>query len=123
VKRVNSTTDRIVNLRVPSVRTSLQVMNGVNHSVAALRGYMMLNDKVFQNERQEAWDEEINPSILEMESFTKALKDTGFGSRFAKLKAQLRRLSRLQDNIEMLIIDDKAEAFRLMTNETVSSVN
>jgi len=46
---------RIVELRMPTNVAGLGLVNGVNHSLAALRGYMILNKDSMKQARQKAW--------------------------------------------------------------------
>ena len=39
---VNKVTDRVMQLRAPTAQTSLSMLNGMNHSLAALRGWIIL---------------------------------------------------------------------------------
>ncbi|MBT6346521.1 MAG: hypothetical protein HOJ49_07270, partial [Nitrospina sp.] len=39
-KTVKSISDKVVDLRVPTAQSSLEMLNGINHSLAALRGWM-----------------------------------------------------------------------------------
>ncbi len=42
VQKTNAVTSRVIDLRVPTAQTSLTMKNGVNHSLAALRGWIIL---------------------------------------------------------------------------------
>ena len=42
------------------------MLNGINHSLASLRGWIILGDPKFQTERALAWAEQINPSLKQM---------------------------------------------------------
>ena len=39
VGKTNTVTSRLIELRVPTAQTSLTMKNGINHSLAALRGW------------------------------------------------------------------------------------
>ena len=43
-------TKRVVELRTPTAHASLMMLNGINHSLASLRGWIILGDPKFQTE-------------------------------------------------------------------------
>jgi len=56
---------RIIELRFPTKVAGHDLINGINYSLAALRGYMILGKDVFKQQRQEAWhDIQINIDIM-----------------------------------------------------------
>ena len=59
-KKGLTTTNRVVDLRVPTAQNSLMMLNGINHALSALRGWMILGKDKFKQERQYAWEQEIN---------------------------------------------------------------
>ncbi|MEO2047634.1 MAG: methyl-accepting chemotaxis protein [Pirellulales bacterium] len=70
VGRTAIVTNRVIDLRTPTAQASLEMMNGMNHSLAALRGWMILGKDKFKNERAKAWSEEIDPSLAKMKEFS-----------------------------------------------------
>ncbi len=70
VSHVKEVNHRIANLRAPTARASLMMLNGLNHSLAALRGWMILGKEKFKTERDYAWEEEIEPSLKILETFS-----------------------------------------------------
>ncbi|MBL4810276.1 MAG: methyl-accepting chemotaxis protein [Phycisphaerales bacterium] len=69
VKYVNTVQDRVVNLRTPTAITGVQLHNGINHSLAALRGYMILGSDKWIDERSKAWDS-LDQDIATMKDFS-----------------------------------------------------
>ena len=69
VNRVKDVNHRIMDLRAPTARASLMTLNGINHSLAALRGWMILGKDKFKVERAEAWNKEIEPSLNTLRKF------------------------------------------------------
>jgi len=49
--------NRVVELRVPTNIAGHDLINGINYSLAALRGYMILGTDSFKQQRQKAWQE------------------------------------------------------------------
>ena len=62
--------ERAIHLRAPTVKTSTMLLNGVNYSLAALRGWMILGNENFKKQRVEAW-EIIETSLSGMENYAK----------------------------------------------------
>ena len=60
VKNMESITKRVVELRTPTAHSSLMMLNGMNHSLAALRGWVILGDAKFKEERHRAWEVHID---------------------------------------------------------------
>lgn len=51
VKEIESTTHRVVDLRSPTAQASLMMLNGMNHSLASLRGWVILGEEQFKRTR------------------------------------------------------------------------
>lgn len=49
VKKTETATNRIIDLRAPTAQASLAMMNGMKHSLAALRGWMILGTDKFKD--------------------------------------------------------------------------
>ncbi len=69
VSRVKEVNHRIMELRAPTANASLSMLNGINHSLAALRGWMILGKNTFKVEREQAWSTEIEPALKTLQSF------------------------------------------------------
>ena len=69
VSRVKEVNHRIMDLRAPTACASLSMLNGINHSLAALRGWMILGNDKFKTERTEAWNTEIEPALKTLQKF------------------------------------------------------
>ena len=74
VRTMEIVNKRVVELRMPTAHASLMMLNGINHSLASLRGWILLGDKKFKKERYIAWEEQINPSLKLMHVLTSAHK-------------------------------------------------
>jgi len=60
----------ITELRMPTNIAGHDLVNGINHSLASLRGYMILGKDSFKKERLEAW-KEINKNLSLMTKMSK----------------------------------------------------
>ncbi len=69
VDKTNTVTNRLIELRAPTAETSLAMQNGVNHSLAALRGWIILGKDQFKVERAKAWSEELDSSLEKMKKY------------------------------------------------------
>ncbi len=72
VTRINDMTSRIGGLRVPTSGASLMMLNGINHSPAALRGWMLLGKESFKTERRVAWEREIDARAAAMSELSRS---------------------------------------------------
>jgi len=66
VKRNLEATERMTAHVTPTAQASLQMLGGLNRSMAALRGWMLLGEASFLTERQAAIEEEIVPAFAEL---------------------------------------------------------
>eukprot|EP00487_Bulimina_marginata_P012015 TRINITY_DN8060_c0_g1_i2.p1 TRINITY_DN8060_c0_g1~~TRINITY_DN8060_c0_g1_i2.p1 ORF type:complete len:125 (+),score=8.87 TRINITY_DN8060_c0_g1_i2:507-881(+) len=66
ITSITNNANKVVELRIPTAQASASVLNGVNHALAALRGWMLLGEDKFKTERKLAWDTEINPAIASL---------------------------------------------------------
>jgi len=62
--------DRIIEVRQPTINTSLQLLVGLNQSLAGLRGYMLTSSDKFKDERASAWEKGITPSLEKMKKLS-----------------------------------------------------
>lgn len=69
VNRVKEMNRQIMDLRAPTANASLSMLNGINHSLAALRGWMILGKDKFKGEREQAWSTEIEPALRTLQNF------------------------------------------------------
>ncbi len=101
-KEVKSISDKVVDLRVPTAQNSLMMLNGINHSLAALRGWMILGKDKFKAEREKSWSEEIQPSMDKMEAFSKNWTNPENVQRMSVIKSKLKDFQKAQNEIEAI---------------------
>ncbi len=73
LSELNNTESLVVDLRYPTMIAGRDMVNGMNHSLAGLRGYMILGAdpakaEVFKKDRADAW-KEIDDALKQMEAF------------------------------------------------------
>ena len=93
-------TKRVVELRTPTAHASLMMLNGINHSLASLRGWIILGDPKFQTERSIAWEEQINPSLKIMHGLAPKWTDSENKSRLKSIEEEINNFKTAQQKIE-----------------------
>ncbi len=96
--------ERLTNLRQPTVIASLQLQNGVNLSLAGLRGYMILGsdpDKatIFKNERAHGWAE-IDVAMAQLSELSKNWTTPDNINRLNELKTIIEDFRAIQKDVE-----------------------
>jgi methyl-accepting chemotaxis protein len=66
VARTSATTKELIERDQPMAEESVRVLNGVNESLATLRGWMLIKDERFKTERSAAWTDTVNPAIARL---------------------------------------------------------
>ncbi len=135
VSKVTEINNRVVNLRGPTARTSLMMLNGINHSLAALRGWILLGKDKFKTNRLKSWNEEIEPSleklgmfsvswtnpenIQRLEKINSAIKD------FKKYQKEIEEIAQTQDNIPTIkmLFEEAAPQATIMTRQITQMIN
>ncbi|UII31013.1 response regulator [Fulvivirga ulvae] len=121
VKNVQGVAGRITDQRVLATRMCLEINNGINHSVAALRGYVLLKDPALKRERQEAWSDEINASYERLRMLSKRRVDSVDEDKLEELQNQLNQLENYQDNVEELAVTNSDMALEMLRTSGLKS--
>jgi methyl-accepting chemotaxis protein len=100
VSDTKEVTDRVAKLRTPTALNTGEMMNGINHSLAALRGYMILGKDKFKNERTVAWDKEIEPAMKFMNKVSVNWTDPKNVESVKIIKTKLADFKKFQQEIE-----------------------
>ncbi len=100
VKTIETITKRVVELRTPTAHASLMMLNGINHSLASLRGWIILGDPKFQAERALAWTEQINPSLKQMHDLAVDWTDQENKTRLKAIEKKIDAFRVSQQKIE-----------------------
>jgi methyl-accepting chemotaxis protein len=130
-EEVAGISNKVNKLRVPTARSSLEMLNGINHSLAALRGWMILGKDKFKTERAKAWSSEIEPALATMTQFSKSWTNPKNVERLKIIRAKLKDFKQYQKEIEdisgstdnlpatkILLIEAAPKASILLTNIT-----
>ncbi|NQZ10516.1 MAG: MCP four helix bundle domain-containing protein, partial [Algicola sp.] len=100
---MNHSQSQVTEIRYPAVITASQLTNGINQSLAALRGYMILGNDAnaatkFKTERAQAW-QKIEQAITTFNTLAAHLSSDSV-RRIDEVKALLKDLKTSQENIE-----------------------
>jgi len=101
-KKAYVLTENIVELRVPTSRASLEMLNGINHSLAALRGWILLGEEKFKLERVRAWTKEIDISLNDLKDLSDSWTNPKNRERLTIIQAKLEELKRYQREIQLV---------------------
>ncbi len=128
-------TNKVVDLRVPTAQASLMMVNGMNHSLAALRGWMILGKEKFKTQRAAAWSEEIDPSLKVMKDFSVNWTDPANIERlkiveekladFRKYQAEIEAISQTIDNLpaNKILFEDAAPLAGILVGNITRIIN
>jgi len=110
--------DELRELRVPTTQTSLSMLNGVNESLASLRGWVILGKDKFREERRQAWDEKILPDIKKLETLMPHWNLQEDKNRIILIRTKLRTFAHYQQEIEEIAhTPENTPALKLFINE------
>jgi len=101
---VESIQQRMIDLRYPTVMAGKDLVNGINHSLAGLRGYMILGAdpskaESMKHQRALAW-ESIDQSVARFEDFSKNWTDPANVQRLRKIKKSINEFRVAQQEVE-----------------------
>lgn len=100
--RVSNVTTRLTELRTPTAQSSLMMLNGMNHSLAALRGWMILGKDKFkeEREREKAWKDELEHSFAKLKAFSANWTNPKNIERLNTIEKKMGELKKYQQEIE-----------------------
>ncbi len=90
---------RVFALRTPTVLASNHMLNGINHSLAALRGYMILGADKFKAGRLKAW-ENIDGAYARMTKYSKNWTNPANVQKLKDMGSVLKEFRQAQQEIE-----------------------
>jgi len=113
-QKIDQASDRLINEQAPAARMSLEALNGVNHAMAALRGWVLMQEPSFRQEGAEAWEKEIKVSINTLVSQSASWIAIDNITRLNEVRPKIERLEKYHDRIERLTLTDIDSAAFLM---------
>ncbi len=118
VDKTNKITNQVIDLRVPTAQTSLSMQNGVNHSLAALRGWIILGKDKFKDERAKAWSKELDSSLVDMKAYATNWTNPKNVERLKILEKKLKDFKVYQQEIENIAQTvDNTPAIKILFEE------
>ena len=91
---------RIVELRVPTSQSSQAMINGINHALAALRGWMLIGNEQFKSERALAWRDEIHAPLEQMRKFSKNWTNPDNITKLQRIEELTVKFEKVQKEVE-----------------------
>ena len=117
VKSNQSVNDRVISVRQPTVLASTNLLNGVNHSLAGLRGYMILGKDKFKEERRDGW-KEIRSAQSEMTTLSKNWTNQENVRRLQEITQRLDVFEDAQNQVESISwTDDNTPATKILITQ------
>ena len=104
IQKTSEIQNRVANLRQPTVLMSQNLRNGVNLSLAGLRGYIILGGNpekalIFKKERAQGWLE-IDKAVAQLEVLSNRWTDADNITRLQTLRQMIEVFRVAQDDIE-----------------------
>ncbi|MBL4614476.1 MAG: MCP four helix bundle domain-containing protein, partial [Magnetovibrio sp.] len=99
VSAIDKTSQRIVNLRMPTAAASSAMVNAINSSLANLRGYMLTGSEQFKNGRAEVWSE-ISTIVADMDELSKSWTNPKNVANLQTFKGVLNEFRIAQQQVE-----------------------
>jgi len=100
VNQTQKLTHRMTDIRVPTAQASLGMLNGIQESLAGLRGWMLLGNPVFKDARANAWNKWIDPSLAILNEKSKNWTNAENVKRLASMKTSIEKFRQYQQEIE-----------------------
>ena len=114
--------DRLTEVRQPTLLAGRDMLNGINASLAALRGYMILgNDpkkaELFVSQRNNAW-QEIDSALSKFSNFSQNWTDPSNVESLNQVKLELDGFRKAQKEVEVIAqTDENIPAINLLLTQ------
>ncbi len=114
---IGKQTQMIVDQRVPTTIESARLVNGINASLAALRGWMLTGDNTYIQDRANIW-QEIDQAETALDELSVHWSDAEERSSWISLKDVLAELRNAQDKVESIAnSDDEQPATKILVTK------
>ncbi|MEE9431289.1 MAG: methyl-accepting chemotaxis protein [Melioribacteraceae bacterium] len=101
-RKTHEITNRVMTLRAPTAKLGVELLNGLNESLASLRGYMLLKKDKFKTQRKDNWTVHIYPSLEQMTKYSENWTVEENKQKLARVKEDFKYLELAQNKIEEL---------------------
>ncbi len=124
IKATEQITSRVIDLRAPTAKGAVELVNGLNASLANLRGYMLLGKDQFKSDRAANWQEQIEPALEKMTEFSQNWTVSANKEKLARIKQLFAQLKQAQVEIEEIYYKPQnLPAQQLLVNEAMPQAN
>lgn len=118
VKSTAKVSTRVTDLRMPTAMASMNIQNGINQALAALRGWMLLGKEGFKDGRADAWESGIWPAFKVMKEKSKTWTNPENVKRLNRIEALLPEFERFQIEIEDIAqTEDNIPSIKMLIHE------
>ncbi|MEQ9306343.1 MAG: ATP-binding protein, partial [Marinoscillum sp.] len=115
--------ERLTNVMVPTVISSSVLLNGINASTAALRGWLLVKEESLKQERKAYWKAEIRPALNEMTRLSKDWTNPENVARLDQVSELLAHLEAAQQQVEQFSTDEESQAIALLEHKVLPIVS
>ncbi len=119
VASIGATAGRLVELREPTARGSLQLERGIGEALAALRGWLLTDDPTFKVERREAWSRDIHQPLERLERLSAEWTNPENQRRLNQIRPLVNQLEIHHQQIEDLALSDRQAAIARLAEHAV----
>jgi signal transduction histidine kinase len=119
--RIN--TVRLAGQSAPTAQASLTLLNGIQQSLASLRGWVVLGREDFKKERTEAWERKIWPAMREIQKLDDGRPDAQGRAETKELRQRIKELEDLQWWIEDVAQTPGNLPARLLFEENIRPIS
>jgi signal transduction histidine kinase/DNA-binding response OmpR family regulator/HAMP domain-containing protein len=102
IRKIEAREKNNIDFEVPSVKHGLIALNGINSSIASLRGWILFNDSKFKEERKKVWQNEIRPSMSRLSTISSSYWGKTNIDKLASLFSMIEKLESYQEQAEEL---------------------
>ncbi|MBL1260333.1 MAG: methyl-accepting chemotaxis protein [Thiotrichaceae bacterium] len=118
VSTTKQLTHKVSELRTPTAFASANLLTGINHELAALRGWMITGDDTFKEKRLTFWQNEIEPAMAVLRSMSTHWSDPANVERFNSIEQLLNQFESERQRIEDIAhTTDNSPAIKMMHDE------
>lgn len=115
---ISESSKQIVDLRMPTATHSATMQNGFNHALAALRGWMLLNDESYKTERQQTWETEIYEPFAQLKELSKNWTEPENKQLINQIGEKLDEFAKVQKEIEDIAnTTENIPSLKMLVNE------
>lgn len=119
VSEIDEISTRIAVLRTPTAQNSAEMLNDVNGSLAALRGYMLTGEERFKLTRADVWLD-IDKTRINMDNLSENWTNPANVEKWAEFKQILSEFRVAQARVEEISqTEDEQPATKILVNEAV----